>query len=72
MEVNSGEYLPSPEAAKQISTTLADTVVNYCFNVNHTETKKIILSYFNIPENGLELNCWPVILSLELLRDVKY
>lgn len=60
MEVNSGEYLPSPEAAKQSkyqSTTFADTVVNYCFNVNHTETKKIILSYFNIPENGLELNC---------------
>ena len=58
MEVKSGEYLPSPEAAKQISTTFADTVVNYCFNVNHTETKKkVILSYFNIPENGLELNC---------------
>ena len=72
MEVNSGEYLPSPEAAKQISTTFADTVVNYCFNVNHTKTKNIILSYFNLPENGLELNCWPVILSLELLRDVKY
>lgn len=45
MEVNSGKYLPSPEAAKQISTTFADTVVNYCFNVNHTETKK---NYFII------------------------
>ena len=36
MEVNSGGYLPSREAARLISTTFTDTEVNNCFSIYHT------------------------------------
>lgn len=36
VEVNSGGYLPSCEAAREISTNFTDGEVNNCFNIYHT------------------------------------
>ena len=43
MEVKSGGYLPSREAAKEISVTSNDNQANNCFSIYQTDIKKISL-----------------------------
>ena len=42
VEVKSGGYLPSREAAKEISITFNDNQVNNCFSIYHTDIKKLV------------------------------
>ena len=49
VEVNSGRYLLSWEAARWISTTFSNTWVNNCISIYHKDTKKLVLIIsFNI------------------------
>ena len=65
--MNSDGYLPSREAAREISTTFNETELNNCSSIYYTDRTRNKFISFNIQKNGRKLNSWRMILSDRLL-----